>query len=685
MKGLNRAGEPYVDPTTGQITKFVHPGDPVTGEGWIDPMTHSSGDRRFLMTTGPFTMAPGDTQEVVGGMICAQGSNNLQSIVKLRQLDQAAQAAYDRNFALPPTPPTPKVTVRELDGRIVLEWDDSAEAYDVPDLIGRQKFQGYNVYQVSGPQVSPNTPATLIATYDVVDNIFEPVRDVVFTDEGAVNKVVQPITNNGIQRFFSTDVDETRGRSPLINGRKYWFAVTAFAVNPDGNSEIGVPKVLESPMKILEVTPQSPPLGTRYTATFMDTLAVTRLSGRSDGSVIPIVIDPSSTTGHTYQVTFTEGQEITWNLVDVTANKTVLSDQTNQSGDNEYPIADGLMVKVLGPPLAAKDWDYTPGTGTGDRWFSGVNGGGDIFFGGVFLGPNFTGSSLAPGDFKKVEIRWGAILEGTVQPGEPYTVDTSHPNSSKAFMYFTWGPGNYEGFFDIPFSAWDVDSDPPRQLAVIVRDRDGNGLWNVHYQAEGIDHRWNYIWVMDDDYDPTGTIYDPNKGGRDFMENGADHSSFPVQYVLWLRQRGSRALFQDPGAVFTLEPNRVNTSADVFEVSAPAVVQSTDLARQDVEKINVFPNPYYARNVEETDPLRRFVTFTHLPETATIRIFTLAGDLVKRIDHQGGQFQQWDLRNDSGIPIASGIYIVHIDLGAQLGQRVLKMAVFMPEERLDVL
>jgi hypothetical protein len=44
---------------------------------------------------------------------------------------------------------------------------------------------------------------------------------------------------------------------------------------------------------------------------------------------------------------------------------------------------------------------------------------------------------------------------------------------------------------------------------------------------------------------------------------------------------------------------------------------------------------------------------------------------------------QWDLRNTAGIPVASGMYIAHIDV-EDVGEKILKLAVFMPEERLDV-
>ena len=57
MNGLvGTTGEPFIDPITGQPSIFVHDGDPTTGSGWLDDVP---GDRRYLMTSGPFISPPG--------------------------------------------------------------------------------------------------------------------------------------------------------------------------------------------------------------------------------------------------------------------------------------------------------------------------------------------------------------------------------------------------------------------------------------------------------------------------------------------------------------------------------------------------------------------------------------------------------------------------------------------------
>jgi hypothetical protein len=94
---VGTTGNPFPDPYTGGTTKFALYGDPVAGTGWIDGLMHPPGDRRSGLSTGPFTIPPGDIQEVVIESIAAIGSNNLQSITELKSYDLIAKEKY-KNF-----------------------------------------------------------------------------------------------------------------------------------------------------------------------------------------------------------------------------------------------------------------------------------------------------------------------------------------------------------------------------------------------------------------------------------------------------------------------------------------------------------------------------------------------------------------------------------------------------------
>ena len=137
---------------------------------------------------------------------------------------------------------------------------------------------------------------------------------------------------------------------------------------------------------------------------------------------------------------------------------------------------------------------------------------------------------------------------------------------------------------------------------------------------------------------------------------------------------------------FTLFPNRVNTIEDSFTFSVPDVTTSQSLAQNDVKNINVFPNPYYGYQYRETSRDQHYVTFSHLPSNAVIRIFDLSGVLVRTITHlpSSGQFDRWDLQNDQNYPVASGVYVVYIDMPDLGATKILKLAVIQEKQILRV-
>jgi hypothetical protein len=93
MQGLQSTGAPILDPLSNP-TRFMFAGDPVLGTGWNDA---APTDKRMLLSSGPITMAPGDGQEVVLGIILAQGTDRLNSVSLLKSFDDLVQTAYDTN------------------------------------------------------------------------------------------------------------------------------------------------------------------------------------------------------------------------------------------------------------------------------------------------------------------------------------------------------------------------------------------------------------------------------------------------------------------------------------------------------------------------------------------------------------------------------------------------------------
>ncbi|CAN5517161.1 hypothetical protein BH10BAC5_BH10BAC5_24240 [soil metagenome] len=118
LKGYKLDGTPWINPLNSQITKICYPGDPETNSGWtqfrgsvkncngsltgtILPVDEP-GDKKFVMSAGAdyFQIQPNDTQTIVVAQMMARGSNNLNSVTKLKQLDVNVQNFFDNGLGV---------------------------------------------------------------------------------------------------------------------------------------------------------------------------------------------------------------------------------------------------------------------------------------------------------------------------------------------------------------------------------------------------------------------------------------------------------------------------------------------------------------------------------------------------------------------------------------------------------
>ena len=741
---IGKTGDLFVNPVTNETTPYVLTGDPVSKQGWIDGMLLSSGDRRIGQASGPFTMAPGDTQEVVVAEIVAgaiPGVDRLSAIGLLKFYDKTAQDAFDNFFDLPIAPPAPEVNIPgtydpelklyyALDKKIVLDWGENSTKVSQTENFDSKgyKFEGYNVYQL------PNAAASVeegkrIATYDIVDGVLKIEGQFFDVNTGVVATKVQQFGNDtGIKRYLEITSDEIKSGVPLVNGNRYYFAVTAYAYNPDATITN-----LENPISILTIVPTAISPGYDYNGADQDTLpaAHTTTAGNpSDGNLFPIIIDPSALTGMQYTVTFDTipGGTIVWN-VDRSDGVRVLANQTNQNADEESPIADGIQFRVQGAPLDVKGFDITAnangpitgaectyeitsppsdGNGISADWFRDVlgspNGGalsgcvstpmqaaGGYFF--FAAGPNTVGDHTT-------------MLNRITRDGDlfslliPNNYEIRWTGSGKALWPTEFHDNVTPGTYDVPFELWflgpnlDDPSDDVRMIPVIFDNEDVAGVptFNFildHEASSGNDDPYSDLiyFYMPGDQTPGDGGYQAfvaqSPTTRD--DSWTEHLARVVLFN-WNENQGDGSVNAQPevGTVFRIRMTVPNALTDVFTFAAPKATYSQDQAVQDVNKINVYPNPYYGVNSEELNKYNRFVTFTHLPTKVTIRLFNLAGVMVRTIEKDNSAtFQRWDLANESGLPVASGLYIAYIDMPEVGRTKILKVAIIQEQQILD--
>ena len=109
-----------------------------------------------------------------------------------------------------------------------------------------------------------------------------------------------------------------------------------------------------------------------------------------------------------------------------------------------------------------------------------------------------------------------------------------------------------------------------------------------------------------------------------------------------------------------------------------------------LENVNVVPNPYYAYSAYERSEFDNTIKITNLPPRADITIFSLDGKFIRSFlrdeqdviktdgfpvqTQQGFPDVSWDLKNNKGVPVASGVYLIHVraEIEGQIEERVIK-------------
>ena len=101
-------------------------------------------------------------------------------------------------------------------------------------------------------------------------------------------------------------------------------------------------------------------------------------------------------------------------------------------------------------------------------------------------------------------------------------------------------------------------------------------------------------------------------------------------------------------------------------------VASKDRQVDALSLINVVPNPYYAFSTYAKNRLDTKVKITNLPENCVIKIYNISGKLIRTFKKSSPlSYVDWDLKNNQAIPIASGVYLIHVEVEG-VGSTVIK-------------
>jgi len=440
----------------------------------------------------------------------------------------------------------------------------------------------------------------------------------------------------GLTNFF-TDTG-------LTNGIRYVYAVTSYDT---GNPETGVASMESSKTDTAaHVFPRSNPAGYKQPALLAHT------SGEGSVSIEPMVVDWSKLTENRYKVI--------WHSADDVGAWAFITGPGHQPP--RYDVVDAAGRKLIeNQPF---EW-YRPGAAVEALSFA---------FDGIVL--KFTGVDVTYGAPTENKIGKVDLTEGTVTdwaynlgPGSRF-----EPNTGPELWWATYyRPHTYTFTFTDDTHVKVMDETTGEEVPFNAERADG---YAIHWDVAPPEPDWR------DEYSPDVS--------KEEVEGKTVH---------YFR------IFICGAYVYIIDPNRDISKGDQFTVEMLGVEAPRDgdeylldtkslfianeNAETDLDKIRVVPNPYFVTNRAVESEGTDKIFFTHLPAKCTIRIYTLAGELVREIEHNGsaspapddrfvrgsaGGAEAFDLLTYNQQALASGIYIYHIDAG-DIGQKIGKFAI----------
>ena len=272
------------------------------------------------------------------------------------------------------------------------------------------------------------------------------------------------------------------------------------------------------------------------------------------------------------------------------------------AGVNAASIVDGILVSVIGSfeaPITYLDASLTtdadPDDGDLTLW-------GDLTLFGDPSGFWFEeGSTTTVPTIEQAQPDLEFRFTGVAENND--AVVTEGGQWSTQWQRSAFGANDMTGFNSVqirlPFEVWDIENNIQLEAVVINRNADGNSPNGDDVAAPGT-ARWritgrDYIVILYKEYTDDANLV------RALNDESATWCVFFDQ--------GGAAVWS-PGDIFTIQyANPLQIGVDKFTFTTDAPSYSVEKAKDDIKKINVFPNPYYAVNSEEINKYNRFVTF----------------------------------------------------------------------------
>lgn len=654
-------------------------------------------DIRYLISSGPFRIRPGETHRFVLAFVFADPVGDPSSINvygdpprpdpndpafgEFLQVKHTVQGLYDLNFVRATPPPRPVMTLVPGDMQVAVLWDDSPlyaadEKYDEfvqIDLAYRQlDFEGFRLWRSRTGKFStagdpddpleaidqaineenPEYDITLLGQWDLQDGITTLSHGIVVTDSviDQAGKVVVISADTfdlgedtGLRFSF---IDRGEPDSPLINGINYYYCLESYDYN-----SANIPTSSVSLRNGVEFSPENTCMPRTNATGFMPaSVAIAHVDeeGNPLADETPEIFvyeEPPLATdalvGFTFSPSVDEKIEDTFHEFVIDE---IIPSYQELTSEVKYHVEDasGRHLYTGGEAQYFFTMDYDSTT---TEVIATVFNPSDTTI------PLYEFSLDFFADYQAYQVPSEASLTAQDREGNDVT-------DSLGSLMIPIGPFEPLGFrgTDIQITWQRTGSDT---MTLSVYDTGNKVLIPFREDEQDPGPAWTFVPFGDQ---PGGMYLIGEPQVFILYVSGVTISIVEPQRLprdgdVWLLRQRSFYVSQEGDTIPASRPPVPGTRYRLNLTSG-----GQDVGKFDLNKVRVVPNPYIGYSEFEFGSGTRKIQFVNLPAECTIRIYTISGVLVRVLEHTPDEAgtENYDLKTREGLKLASGNYYYHI-------------------------
>ena len=637
-----------------------------------------AGDYIFIYSSGPINLPAGEARRFSIALLVGQDYDDLT----LNAI--TAQDIYKKNYQFAKPPEKPNVTAVPGDEKITLYWDDIAEDSFDP-ITETYDFEGYVIYRSTDPSFLDQQTITdangsrflfePLKTVDGASAKFDLVNDyyglspIEFSGRGVKYNLGD---NSGLRHVF---VDSNN----VVNGQTYYYAVVSY---DHGDAELVVapaecsktitvnPETNEVMLDVntVAIVPKAPTAG--YVASSINEPGLEHIQGKGTGDVVVDIIDNTELEDeNSFQVIFSdEGNQLNYSLLDQKELSDTITVRMGQYSKLSHKNVDSTIFSV-----SSLDGNlYTEGID-----FDLLDTDGQIY---VREGGSMTESQTIVVSYRYYPIRNSEKL--AAEEGNPIfdgmTITVQNDDLELDNTLISWNeysPNNWtwwvKPFNNLPHNMYPADYEI-RWFSSLVSSnfRPGHEHIKANFEiwetTRGFPEKQLPFVILETI--TTDSLWNPGERIIILQDSAISEASWELTF--YEPSAGTGNVPPVEGDIFSIYTNRPFAD-DIFSFSTTASTESNQVEKENMDNIYVVPNPYVvSSNIESLDLQNprdrgpRRVYFANLPAMCTIKIYTMAGDLVRTLKHEGSienGIETWDLTTSDNFPVSFGIYIFHVE------------------------